>query len=270
MNDWRDAHYAHVVSREVITRRKKALLFIGGAHLGRRVILPNSLIHLLDAKFPRQTWVIGVLDPSRVDGDVARQLSGWTVPAGAVVRGSWLGALDVQRIGFGLSQGVVEDDIDAFLILSSSVPRHDQALPHDSRYAGELDRRRALAQATLPFRGSQIRFDESVAELAVGAETPLDAVARELFRDRELKLLVKAFADRSESEPMALSTRRAERVVDWLVERGIERERLTPRGCGTLRPLSFGRTAAERAVNRRAELVRLTPTAGCEPPWSAD
>jgi outer membrane protein OmpA-like peptidoglycan-associated protein len=270
MNDWRDAHFAHIVSREVVSQRKKALLLIGGAHLGRRVIFPNSLIHLLDLKFPHHTWVIGVLDPSRVDRDVAQQLRGWTAPAGAAVRGSWLGGLDVRRIGFDLSRGVVEDDIDGFLILSSALPRQDQALPDDPLYAVELGRRRALAQATLPFRGAQIRFDESVADFAAGAQTPLEAVVKELLRDRELRLLVKAFANRAEPEPMALSTRRATRVVDWLVDRGIGRDRLVPRGCGTLRPLNFENTPADRDVNRRAELVRLTPTAGCEPPWPAD
>jgi outer membrane protein OmpA-like peptidoglycan-associated protein len=210
-----------------------------------------------------------VLDPSQVDAEVAQQLEKWTAPAGAVVRRSWLGELDVQRIGFGLSRGVVEDDIDAFLILSSSPPRFDQPEPHDSRYAVELARRRALARATLPFRGAQIRFAESVVEFAAGAQAPLDAVANELRRDRDLKLLVKAFATSSEPEPMALSERRAAHVVDWLVERGISRDRLEPKGCGTLRPLYFEKTPDERAANRRAELVRLTATAGCEPPWSA-
>ena len=78
---------------------------------------------------------------------------------------------------------------------------------------------------------------------------------------------LKAFADRAESDAAALSTRRAEVVVDWLAARGIERNRLNPKGCDARRPLDFGKTAEGRAMNRRAELVRFAPTAGCEPPW---
>jgi outer membrane protein OmpA-like peptidoglycan-associated protein len=82
-----------------------------------------------------------------------------------------------------------------------------------------------------------------------------------------LRLLVTAFADRAEPDADSLSFRRAELVVDWLTARGVERDRLIPTRCGARRPLSFGNTAADRAMNRRAELVRMTPAAGCEPPW---
>src|SRR5262249_40594434 len=137
----------------------------------------------------------------------------------------------------------------------------------DPTYGPELGRRRALATATLPFRGARIRFEESLAVFAADADEPLQAVLKELLRDRGLRLLVKAFADRAESDAVALSTRRAERGGDWLATRSVERGRLIPKGCGARRPLNFGATVADRAMNRRAELVRLTPTAACEPPW---
>jgi hypothetical protein len=38
MNDWRDAHFAWIVEEQVIKKRRKALLWIGGAHTSRRVI----------------------------------------------------------------------------------------------------------------------------------------------------------------------------------------------------------------------------------------
>ena len=55
MNDWRDAHCAHVIDREVMRRQERALILIGGAHISRTVVFPNSLIHLLDTRFPGQT-----------------------------------------------------------------------------------------------------------------------------------------------------------------------------------------------------------------------
>jgi outer membrane protein OmpA-like peptidoglycan-associated protein len=128
-------------------------------------------------------------------------------------------------------------------------------------------RRRALHDATQPFRGTKIRFREGVAEFEAEADEPLHAVLKELLRDRGLRVLVKAFADGTEGDADTLSLRRATLVVDWLTARGVERERLMPRGCGARRPLTFGNTAVERGMNRRAELVRLAPTAACEPPW---
>jgi outer membrane protein OmpA-like peptidoglycan-associated protein len=267
MNDWRDAHFAHVVQHEVVNQGGKALLLIGGAHLSRTVTFPNSLIHLLDAGLPGGTWVVSVLDIGRI-GAVARpRLQSWTAPAGASVRGTWLGQLDVREIGFDLSDGVVEDDVDAVVLLDTTAP-HQQDMPAlRPPYALELRRRRALADATLPFRGAKIRFAEHAAAFHRDSREPLEAVLRHLLRDRELKLMVKAFADATEPEPLALSIQRAAVLVDWLVEHGIGRDRLVARGCGASRPLTFGRTAADRAMNRRAELVRLSATAACSPPW---
>ena len=267
MTDWRDAHFAHVIDREVMRRHERALILIGGAHISRKVVLPNSLIHLLDSRYPGQTWVVGMLDSGRVDPQISARLQGWSLPAGMSVRDTWLGKMDVKQIGFGLSMGIVQDDVDALLLLTAAPPRPSDSAALDPKYGLELARRRALAQTTLPFRGAQIRFEENRAVFTASADEALEAVLKELQRDRGLTLLVKAFADRAESNAAALSTRRAEVVVDWLAARGVERQRLNPKGCDALRPLDFGRTAEGRAMNRRAELVRFRPTAGCEPPW---
>jgi outer membrane protein OmpA-like peptidoglycan-associated protein len=268
MNDWRDAHFAHVIEREVMHRKEKALILIGGAHISRNVIFPNSLIHLLDSRFPDQTWVVGALDPDQADADIRTRLQPGTLPAGVSVRRTWLGQVDARRIGFTLSRaGVVEDDVDALIVLPAASSRSSELPVLDAAYRAELTRRRDLANSTLPFRGAKIRFEDGVAAFDSDADEPLHAVLREVERDERLRLLVKAFADRAEFDAGALSTRRAELVVDWLARRGVSRGRLVARGCGARRPLNFGNTAAERAMNRRAELVRLTATAGCEPPW---
>jgi hypothetical protein len=56
MNDWRDAHFAWVVEEQVMKKGRRALLWIGGAHLSRRVRFPDSLIHLLNRRFPIRRW----------------------------------------------------------------------------------------------------------------------------------------------------------------------------------------------------------------------
>ena len=121
--------------------------------------------------------------------------------------------------------------------------------------------------ATGPFRGAEIRFAPDQPALLPGAGRPLEAVLRELNRDPRLELLVKTFADAREPSPDALSAARAHVVVDWLVRRGVAQGRLMPLGCGSARPLTSGENESARELNRRAELVRHTATAGCEPPW---
>jgi outer membrane protein OmpA-like peptidoglycan-associated protein len=267
MNDWRDAHFAYVIEREVMRKRERALILIGGAHISRKVMFPNSLIHLLDSRFPGQTWVAGVLDLEQIGPETRSRIRPDIVPAGTIVRNTWLEKLDGHRIGFNLSAGDVGANVDALLLLSSSRLHAQPPTPLDSTYESELMRRRALADATLPFRGAKIRFKDGVAEFEADADEPLHVVLKELLRARGLRVLVKAFADGTEVDAETLSLQRARLVVDWLTARGVERERLMPRSCGARRPLTFGNTALDRAMNRRAELVRLAPTAACEPPW---
>ena len=92
--------------------------------------------------------------------------------------------------------------------------------------------------------------------------------AAELERDAGLNLLVKAFADAREADGLRLSEERARRVVTWLAVRGIDPNRLMPKGCGSSRALWFGDTDRERAANRRAELVRNSELEDCTPPSS--
>jgi outer membrane protein OmpA-like peptidoglycan-associated protein len=270
MNDWRDAHYAWVVENRVRAAGRRALLFIGGAHISRTVVFPNSLIHLLDARLPGQTHVVSVVDTGTVEPAVADRLRPWRVPSAAAVLGTWLGRSDVKVIGWRFSRGLIEQDLDAILYLSPSPLAYEPApaLQNASPRGAELKRRRALAAATVPFRGAQIRFTEAAAKLSASSEKPLMAVSTELQRDRALRVVVKAFADAREPAPLALSTARAEQVVEWLASRGIPRSRLRPLGCGAARPLWSDDAPEHRAANRRAEIVRNTPTAGCEPPSS--
>jgi outer membrane protein OmpA-like peptidoglycan-associated protein len=269
MNDWRDAFFARVVDDQIRKRGRTALLFIGGAHIGRKVIFPNSLIHLLDARRPGETLVVSVLDMGGVTPAVATRLRDWSPGVAATIRGTWLGRMDVKEVGFRFSRGALEQDVDALALLTHSALAYAPPPTIDRRtsYGAELERRRRLAAATGPFRGGEIRFAHDQPTLLPEAREPLEAILAELRRDRGLKLLVKAFADGREQGPAPLSTRRAHVVIEWLVARGIQRDRFSALGCGTVRPLTFGETEGEQTRNRRAELVRQMATAGCEPPW---
>ncbi len=271
MNDWRDAHFAWVVEREVMRKGHKALLFIGGAHISRKVILPNSLIHLLDARFPRKTLVVSALQIPNVTRDLASRIRGWPVPSAAEVRDTWLGFVDVRDVGFALSEGHLQDDIDVVLYLGaepfSNVPAH---VDPNSPFAVELKRRQNLQDETLPFRGGEIRFNHGSASFTQESESALQSVLVELQRDDNLVLLVKAYADSTEANAQQLSESRARFVVKWLVRHGVASQRLATQGCGSSRPLWISDSWQRRSLNRRAELVRQSTLAGCQPPRSFD
>jgi OOP family OmpA-OmpF porin len=56
---------------------------------------------------------------------------------------------------------------------------------------------------------------------------------------------------------MKLSMRRANAVLQYLVNKGIDRSRLTARGFGFSRPVATNDTAEGRALNRRVELTPM-------------
>ena len=270
MNDWRDAHFAWVVQEQVIKRGRRALLWIGGAHTSRRVMLPDSVIHLLDQRLPNKTLVIHAVDRGQVSAAVAARLRQWPSQRISPVRDTWLGRLDVAEIGHHLSSGLVEDDIDAVLFWDP--PPSSRDAPPVTSHAGpaspELRRRQELSVATLPFRGGRIRFQVNSAAFTAESRPALNAVAAELKRDPRLNLLITAFADGSEPDGLSLSVTRAGQVVTWLTKHGIDGWRLVAKGCGSSRSLWVGHTEEQRAANRRADLVRQSELAGCQRPSS--
>ena len=270
MNDWRDAHFAWVVEKHVRAMGRKALLFVGGGHIGRAVVFPNSLIHLLDARFPGQTHVVSAVDVGAMEGTLGSRFRSWEVPSAAAIKGTWLGRIDVTRVGWRFSRGTIEDNTDAVAYLSSSPLIYEPAPPLEdsSPRRTEMMRRRSLAEATLAFRGSRIRFDPSVAVLTTESTAPLSEVLSELTRDPGLQVLVKGFADDREQNPTQLGVERAQIVTDWLASHGVARGRMRPLGCGATRPLWSDDVEAHRSANRRVEIVRQTTTAGCQPPSS--
>jgi outer membrane protein OmpA-like peptidoglycan-associated protein len=270
MNDWRDAHFAWVVEEQVMKKGRRALLWIGGAHLSRKVRFPDSLIHLLDRRFPDQTMVALSLDRQDIDDQVVVRLHGWPTGKAAALRNTALGRLDAHAVGLRLSTGTVEQNLDAAVFWETSRPDQGPCIDPQSAMGMELLRRQQLSEATTAFRGGKIRFGAETAGILPASEPALQTVLTELQRDSSLTLLVKAFADAREADGVQLSWKRAKAVVEWLVSRGIARPRLAPRGCGSSRALWVGDTEDERAANRKAELVRISERESCQPPASFD
>jgi hypothetical protein len=87
----------------------------------------------------------------------------------------------------------------------------------------------------------------------------LDNVARILKENPYLSIEIQGHTDSvgSQKYNLPLSNRRAKAVVDYLIKKGIMKERLYWKGYGKERPVAPNKTAEGRQLNRRVELHPL-------------
>ncbi|MEI8147332.1 MAG: OmpA family protein, partial [Alphaproteobacteria bacterium] len=103
-----------------------------------------------------------------------------------------------------------------------------------------------------------IRFRVARADILGEGTALLNRVADVLNDCRDVAFQVEGHTD-SDGSPEAnldLSGRRAQAVVDYLVQRGIDRSKLTAVGFGETRPVAPNDTSANKALNRRIEINR--------------
>jgi outer membrane protein OmpA-like peptidoglycan-associated protein len=107
-------------------------------------------------------------------------------------------------------------------------------------------------------RIENVLFDFDRANLRPEADAILAPVLEMLQRDPTLSVDIEGHADwmGSDAYNIRLSQRRAQAVVDWLVARGIARERLHAVGKGEREPIASNETAEGRQLNRRVEVRR--------------
>jgi len=106
----------------------------------------------------------------------------------------------------------------------------------------------------------KIHFEFGKAVIKRESYPLLDQVAATLKDHPEIrKLRVEGHTDNKGSAQynLRLSQKRAEAVVEYLVKKGVERERLVPKGFGLTRPIASNATEAGRAANRRVEMIIL-------------
>ncbi|MBI5575516.1 MAG: OmpA family protein [Deltaproteobacteria bacterium] len=104
-----------------------------------------------------------------------------------------------------------------------------------------------------------IRFDTGSAEIRRESFPTLERIRGLIAEDRSLRFSIEGHTDNQGTSRLngPLSERRAESVKAWLIEKGIEPERLATRGWGQAKPLEANDSAEGRANNRRVEFVRL-------------
>jgi outer membrane protein OmpA-like peptidoglycan-associated protein len=108
----------------------------------------------------------------------------------------------------------------------------------------------------------EIFFDFDKATIKPVSMRIVEEIAATLLGNPHIKLLEvqgHTSAEGTEQYNLDLSQRRVESVVATLVERGVERGRLTPKGYGESQPIASNDTEAGREKNRRVQFVILDP-----------
>ena len=95
--------------------------------------------------------------------------------------------------------------------------------------------------------------------LLPGAYGDLDNIAKTMLEEKTSKWLVEGHTDNtgSANKNKALSLKRANSVVSYLVSKGINRNRFTVRGMGFDYPVADNRTEEGRTKNRRVVILRV-------------
>lgn len=109
-------------------------------------------------------------------------------------------------------------------------------------------------QKRIVLRGVQFGFDSST--ISPEAAPVLDQAATLLKENPDVLVVIEGHTDSigSDEYNMALSIRRAEAVYRYLVNRGVDPERLRVESYGKTRPVADNDSEAARAQNRRVEL----------------
>jgi OOP family OmpA-OmpF porin len=101
-----------------------------------------------------------------------------------------------------------------------------------------------------------IYFATGSAKLLAKSNASLNAVAKTLTENPELKVHIDGHTDNtgSEAKNQVLSEQRAEAVKAYLIKKGVDESRLASQGFGQNSPIADNKTAAGRTKNRRVEL----------------
>lgn len=122
----------------------------------------------------------------------------------------------------------------------------------------KVDAKGCTLASTIQLKG--VNFDNDSAALRADAKPILDEAVAILKRYPLIRVEVAGYTDdrASDAYNLDLSQRRAQAVVGYFVQMGIEAARLVPKGYGESAPVADNTSAAGRADNRRVEL-RILP-----------
>ncbi|HAJ79559.1 MAG TPA: hypothetical protein DCO75_07275 [Fibrobacteres bacterium] len=103
-----------------------------------------------------------------------------------------------------------------------------------------------------------LEFQKGRPDIIFGSYSILDALAKSLKESPSINIEIRGYMDSmgKNSVNMQLSQMRAEAVRQYLINQGIDPQRMSALGLGSGNPIADNRSAAGRAMNRRIEVVR--------------
>jgi outer membrane protein OmpA-like peptidoglycan-associated protein len=143
----------------------------------------------------------------------------------------------------------VDDDKDQVLNSSDFCP--------NTAEGAQVDAFGCAIDEVIVLRGVNFHTDSD--NLTDESTVILDGVSTTLNAHPELKLEVSGHTDSDAEDDYNkhLSQRRAERVREYLINKGAAADNLTAKGYGEERPIASNDTAEGKSLNRRVELNRL-------------
>jgi outer membrane protein OmpA-like peptidoglycan-associated protein len=104
-----------------------------------------------------------------------------------------------------------------------------------------------------------VNFGSGKSTLLTSSYAALDQIAESLREWPEVRVEIQGHTDNTGDDAMnmELSRQRAETVRQYLINKGIDSDRLTANGYGEDKPIADNKTAAGRAKNRRVEINRI-------------
>ena len=112
---------------------------------------------------------------------------------------------------------------------------------------------------TTAIRLNNINFSSNSSELSSESFPELDRVVTLIKENPFMVIEIAAHTDNVGSDPFndLLSERRAQSVVNYLIENGVVAERLTAKGYGARNPMVSNTSDTNKAINRRVEFKIL-------------
>ena len=182
----------------------------------------------------------GVLDPGETD------------PTRGDTDGGGIPDLDEVRDASQNPTDPSDDDADG-----DGVANNIDSCPNSSN--GEQVGASGCAELTGTLQLEGVEFATGSADILPSSETTLNHALDVLRGSPNARVEVAGHTDDrgSARNNRRLSQRRADSVLDWLVDHGLSRSRFTTRGYGPSEPIDTNDTASGRQRNRRIEFRRL-------------
>jgi outer membrane protein OmpA-like peptidoglycan-associated protein/tetratricopeptide (TPR) repeat protein len=128
----------------------------------------------------------------------------------------------------------------------------------DSTYTADIPLQPIAADAHIVLKN--VFFDTKKMDLKPESITELDNVVRLMNENPNMKVMISGFTDNvgKPLDNLALSKGRAVSVVNYLISKGVNNNRLSFKGLGESDPVADNKTEQGRSLNRRTELRVLS------------